>query len=80
MYIKKDISQIKSDITRFIGSKVWLESGKGKQKTSIKKGIIENTYPSIFTVLLCDDSDARRTISYSYTDVLTKTIEITVCE
>lgn len=81
MYVKNDVSQIKNDIARFIGSKVWLESGKGKQKSLIKQGIIEKAYPSIFTVLLCENgSQLNRTISYSYTDILTKAIEITVCE
>jgi uncharacterized protein Veg len=80
MVNKNDVSQIKKDIKEFIGSAVWLESGKGKQKAVRQKGIIERAYPSIFTILLCDGGASKRTISYSYADVLTKAIEITVCE
>ncbi len=80
MSIRNDVSLIKKDITNCIGSSVWLEAGKGKQKSTKIRGIIEKAYPSIFTILLCDSGESKRTLSYSYADVLTKAIEITVCE
>lgn len=80
MFIRKDVCQIKHDITGFIGSKVKLESGKGKQKPVITEGVIESVYPSIFTILLYEGLEPKRTVSYSYTDVLTKAVEITVCD
>ena len=80
MHGRNDVSQIKNDITRFVGSKVILESGKGKQKVSVTEGTIQNVYPSIFTVRLNSKNDLNRMLSYSYADVLTKAIEITLCD
>lgn len=78
MYVKNDISQVKRDISRFIGSRVKLESNKGRHKAIITQGTIENVYPSIFTISLDSEELTKRTVSYSYTDVLTRAIEITV--
>ncbi|MGL4949748.1 MAG: Veg family protein, partial [Anaeroplasmataceae bacterium] len=36
--------------------------------------IIESVYPSIFVVRL--ESDNERTVTYSYSDVLTKTVQL----
>ena len=75
-----DVSKIKNDITCFVGSRVKLESGKGKQNAWVTEGVIQKVYPSIFTVLQNDRRDVKRMLSYSYTDVLTKAVEITLCE
>jgi uncharacterized protein Veg len=80
MFIKKDVSRIKCDISGCIGSKVKLESGRGKQKPLVAEGVIDNVYPSIFTVLLYEGATPKRKVSYSYTDVLTKTVELTICD
>lgn len=75
-----NISQIKNDIKRSIGSKVKLEASKGRNKTTVDEGIIESVYPSIFTIQLLDGSAPSRKVSYSYTDILTHSVEITLCE
>ena len=80
MFVSKDVSQIKHDISHCIGSKVKLESGRGKQKPIVTEGIIKSVYPSIFTILLYEGLHPKRTVSYSYTDVLTKAVEITLCD
>lgn len=79
MYVKNDVSQVRKNILQHVGSKVMLETNKGRQKSLTHSGIIENAYPSIFTILLDSSSTGpKRTVSYSYTDVLTKSVEITV--
>ena len=78
MYVRNDVTQIRRNISEIVGSKVMLETNKGRQKSLVTSGIIENTYPSIFTVMLDASSGSQRTVSYSYTDVLTKNVEITV--
>jgi len=81
MYARNDVTQVRNNITQYVGQKVTLQTNKGRQKTSVSSGTIESAYPSIFTIML-DDSVAGpgRTVSYSYTDVLTKSVEITVFE
>jgi len=78
MYVRNDVTQIRRNIAEHVGSKVMLETNKGRQKSLVTSGTIENTYPAIFTILLDQNAGAKRTVSYSYTDILTKNVEITV--
>ena len=80
MFGRNDVNLVRQDITGFIGSKVKLESNKGRHKSVVSEGVIENVYPSIFTILLGGGAESRRTVSYSYTDVLTRAVEITLCD
>ena len=79
VYARNDVSTVRKDISQIVGSKVMLETNKGRQKALVFSGTIENAYPSIFTISL-DSSAAgpKRTVSYNYTDILTKSVEITV--
>lgn len=83
MYIQKDLVRIKTGISDNVGNKVRLRSKQGRKQIIVREGVIEHTYPSIFTVKLDEQNDvpaSRRTVSYSYTDVLTKAVEVIVCE
>jgi len=79
MIEKGDLFQIKKDIENFVGEKVQLKANKGRKKSFIREGILENTYPSIFIVKFENEYDTTRRVSYSYTDILTKAVEIVVC-
>ena len=79
LFDRTDVFHVRSDIQKIIGSKVRLETNKGRHKSVINKGIVSNVYPSIFTVQL-SDADSSRKLSFSYTDVLTNTVEITLCD
>ncbi|NMB34278.1 MAG: Veg protein [Clostridium sp.] len=80
MIEKSNLFQIKKDIETYIGEKIQLKANKGRKKAFIKEGILENTYPSIFVVKFENDYEATRRVSYSYTDILTKAVEIVVCK
>jgi uncharacterized protein Veg len=80
MIEKGDLFQIKRDIETCIGQKVQLKANKGRKKTFIREGVLENTYPSIFVVKFENEYEATRRVSYSYTDVLTKAVELVVCK
>ena len=80
LYDRNDVFHVRSDIQRIIGSKVRLETNKGRHKSVIDRGVIANVYPSIFTVQLSDGPDSSRKLSFSYTDVLTNAVEITLCD
>lgn len=80
MFEQKDIFQVRKDIERSIGSRVRLESNKGRHKSTIEVGVISNVYPSIFTIQLFEGREPSRKLSFSYTDVLTNSVEITFCE
>ena len=80
MLDKSDLFQIKKDIETCIGEKVQLKANKGRKKAFIREGILENTYPNIFIVKFENDYETTRRVSYSYTDVLTKAVELVVCK
>jgi uncharacterized protein Veg len=78
MIEKGDLFQIKRDIETCVGQRVQLKANKGRKKSFIREGIIENSYPSIFVVKFENDYDMTRRVSYSYTDILTKAVELIV--
>jgi len=80
LFNKTDVIHVRSDIQRIIGSSVRLETNKGRHKSVISTGVVSNAYPSIFTILLDESTGPSRQVSFSYTDVLTNTVEITLCE
>lgn len=77
---KVNLSQIKKDMETCIGQKVQLRANKGRKKTFIREGVLENTYPSIFVVKFENEFETTRRVSYSYTDILTKAVELVVCK
>jgi Uncharacterized protein conserved in bacteria len=76
---KSDLFQIKKNIETCIGEKVQLKANKGRKKAFIKEGVLENSYPSIFIVKFENEYETTRRVSYSYTDILTKAVELVVC-
>jgi len=80
MIEKSDLYQIKTYIESSVGEKVKLSANKGKKKSFVKEGIIENSYPNIFTIKFENEYDMTRRVSYSYTDVLTNAVELVVCK
>lgn len=75
MICKNDITSIKADIGEKIGQNIIVKGSLGRSKSFEKEATIEKTYPNIFVVKY-DDND--RSVTYSYTDVLTRTIEMQV--
>lgn len=82
MATKNTLSLIRSNVDSYVGERVVLKANKGRKKISIKEGIIEKTYPSIFVIRIDAEvpEDFGRTVSYSYSDILTKSIELFACK
>ena len=80
---KAELTNIKDALQRHIGSKIKLTAKKGRKKSIIRQGVIEETFPSIFIVKLDNTIEelpsSSRRVSYSYTDILTKAIEVALC-
>ncbi len=83
MFVQNDLVKIKSNISDNVGSKVRLTAKKGRKQTVTREGVIEGTYPSVFIVKLDTPDDfmaSERRVSYSYADVLTRTVELIICD
>ncbi|MDO4779107.1 MAG: Veg family protein [Tissierellia bacterium] len=72
------LAAIRSEVEENIGKKVLLKADKGRKRIITREGFIENAFPSLFTVRVNNDFDDSRTVSYTYSDVLTSTVKIKI--
>ena len=75
MIYKTDITNLKTDILEKVGQKIIVRGSLGRSKAFEKEATIEKAYPNIFVVKY-EEND--RNVTYSYTDVLTRTVEVDV--
>ena len=75
MIYKNEILDLKTDITEKIGQKIIVKGSLGRTKSFEKEATIEKTYPNIFVIKYEEDD---RNVTYSYTDILTRTVEVEV--
>ena len=75
MICKSDIANLKTGIGDMIGQKIIVKGSLGRSKTFEKEAVIEKAYPNIFVVKY---EENERNVTYSYTDVLTKTVQVEV--
>ena len=75
MICRTDISNLKTDILEKVGQKIIVKGSLGRSKAFEKEATIEKAYPNIFVVRY-EEND--RNVTYSYTDVLTRTVEVDV--
>lgn len=75
MICKTDITNLKTDIIEKVGQKIIVKGSLGRSKTFEKEATIEKAYPNIFVVRY---EENNRNVTYSYTDVLTRTVEVDV--
>ena len=72
-----DILRVRSSVDQNIGNKVKIRANRGGHKIDVTEGIIRETYPSIFLVEVENKlDDTTQKISFSYTDVLTKDVQM----
>ena len=75
MILKNDITALKTDIKEKEGQKIIVKGTLGRSKFFEKEATIEKAYPNIFIVKYDEN---ERNVTYSYTDVLTRTVEVQV--
>lgn len=69
------IQEIKNKVQDNIGKNATIKYNLGRNKTEKYKVIIKNTYNNVFTVEMKNKENIEIK-SFSYTDILTKTIKI----
>ena len=75
MICKNDIANLKTDILEKVGQKIIVKGSLGRSKAFEKEATIEKAYPNIFVVKY---EENNRNVTYSYTDILTRTVEVEV--
>ncbi len=74
------VARIRKDLEESIGKTVILKANKGRKRIVEREGILESAYPNLFVVKISNEYDSTRRVSYTYSDVLTSTVEVTICE
>ena len=75
MICRTDIANLKTDILEKVGQKIIVKGSLGRSRAFEKEATIEKAYPNIFVVKY-EEND--RNVTYSYTDILTRTVEVDV--
>jgi uncharacterized protein Veg len=75
---KDSLGAIKENLDRFIGEKIVLKANGGRKRIIERVGVLEETYPSVFIIKLDEENHAFERVSYSYADILTSTVELTI--
>lgn len=71
-----DMGTIVRSVKSNVGKRVRVMENKGRNKVDVAEGVISETYPCVFTVKVVVDEENIKTLSYSYTDVFTKDVEL----
>lgn len=77
---ERTLDSIKKSVQSNIGEQVMLKVNRGRRKNVIRQGVIDDTYPNVFTIVVEDDANNVQTLSYTYSDILISSIELTVCK
>lgn len=71
------LERIREDLDLFVGKSIKIKANRGRKKVFEVEGILEQTYPKVFVVCFKERQVERR-ISYSYADLLTQAVELSV--
>lgn len=69
----RTIEAIREIVSLHKGAKISYRAVNGRRKIEERSGVIKETYPSLFTVFI---ESYQSTVSFSYTDILTKEVEL----
>lgn len=72
----KTLAEIKQTLDLQLGKRLTLKANGGRRKTIERSGVLTETYPSVFIVELDQAENSLERVSYSYTDILTDTVQL----
>lgn len=78
---QQDLNRVRASVLQQCGSKVKIQLDRGRNKVDIQEGVIQNAYPSVFTILINDEGDGNppQLLSFCYTDIITRDIRMKLC-
>lgn len=77
---KPDINKVRNTIRMNIGRRVRIRENKGRNKIDVAEGVIAEIYPCVFLIKVENrNPEMIKTLSFSYTDLLTRDVELVLC-
>lgn len=70
------MDRIKKDLECFLGSKMRFKANLGRCKVIEREGILEEIHPNLFVMRVDEKRNRSRRVSYSYADILTRSVEL----
>ena len=78
---QQDLRKVRASVYQQCGSKVKIQLDRGRNKVDIQEGVIQNAYPSVFTVLVKGKGqDEDQMLSFNYSDIVTKGVRMMLCK
>ncbi|EEI85729.1 Veg family protein [Anaerococcus lactolyticus] len=74
---QRSVHDIRKEVENSVGKEVILKADMGRKRVKTKTGVIVDAFPSVFTVKVNNEFDVERTISYTYSDILTSQVKLT---
>jgi uncharacterized protein Veg len=71
------VNRIKTDLQMCVGVRMRVRANMGRCKIVERLGVLEETHRNLFVIKVEEKRNRSRRVSYSYADVLTKTVELT---
>lgn len=73
----KTLEDFRDEIRDNIGRDVIVEADQGRNRIVTKEGKLDAVFPSLFTIKITNRFNNERTVSYTYSDLLTSTVVLT---
>ncbi|MCR4397590.1 MAG: Veg family protein [Firmicutes bacterium] len=74
---RETLDEIRRSLQGHLGERVIVKADKGRRRVSEDEGILEGVFPSIFLVKVNASGGPRR-LSYTYSEVATRTVRIQI--
>ena len=76
MIISSDLEMCKSKFQELIGKRIVCKTNGGRKRIITYIGTVEHCYPNVFTMLCKNEAGKESLVSFSYIDVLTRTVRV----
>lgn len=70
------MQRIREDLNECLGEKLRVKANKGRKIVIENTAVLEETYPHVFVVRVEAKTSPSQRVSYSYADIITKTVEL----
>ena len=76
MIISSDLEMCKAKFEELVGKLIVCKTNGGRKRIITYIGTVEHCYPNVFTVLCNNEAGKQSIVSFSYIDVLTRTVRV----
>ena len=71
-----DLGRIKAELSMLVGTRMKVHVNMSRGTMMDRLGVLEETHRNLFVIKVEEKRDRSRRVSYSYTDILKKNIEL----